>query len=208
MPLVRKPSDRKPASTPDASGVLKALVSDNPDERWIAARSAAEAPEAASALASALPKESDPRVREAMFTSLARIGNAESVEAVLALLRSDNANLRTGALEALRILVLSVSGLLTRLLSDPDPDVRILSCELARGLPSHDATRSLCALLAGEQEVNVCAAAIDVLAEVGNADALPVLVECGQRFKDAPFIGFAIKIATDRIHSQSPRPSV
>ena len=42
----------------------------------------------------------------------------------------------------------------------------------------------LCALLSSETEANVCAAAIDVLAEVGGPEALPVLAACAERFRD------------------------
>ena len=205
MPLVRKPTDTSRASTPDASGILKALESGNADERWAAARASVDVAGATAALAAALPKESDGRVREAMFTSLARIGTSESADEVLALLRSDNANLRTGALDALHIMIDAVRELLPRLLSDPDVDVRILSCELARRLPSDEATSLLCSLLDREQEMNVCAAAIDVLAEVGSPAALPALATCGQKFRNAPFLEFAIKVATDRISAQPPR---
>jgi HEAT repeat protein len=131
------------------------------------------------------------------------MGSPESAAQLLAVLRSDDAQLRTGALDALRIMAGAVRDLLPRLLQDPDSDVRLLCCELARSLPSADATSLLCALLAAEREINVCAAAVEVLAEVGGPEALTALAECGQRFRDAPFLGFAIKIATDRINSQS-----
>jgi HEAT repeat protein len=94
--------------------------------------------------------------------------------------------------------------LLPRLLNDKDADVRILSCELARSLPSAEATGLLCKLLAAEREINVCAAAVDVLAEVGSSDALAGLHECAARFGDSPFIAFAIKIVTDRITQSTP----
>ena len=205
MPLVRKPTDPSRTSTPDVSGVLKALESGNADERWAAARASADVPGSTGTLAVALRKESDARVREAMFTSLARIGTRESADEVLALLRSDNANLRTGALDALHIMIGAMRELLPRLLNDSDADVRILSCELARKLPSDEATSLLCSLLDREQEINVCAAAIDVLAEVGSPAALPALATCGQKFRTVPFLEFAIKVATDRISAQPPR---
>jgi HEAT repeat protein len=203
MPLVRKPADNSPGPTPDASRVLGLLTSTSADERWAAARVAANVPGGLSAMTAALPAEHDPRVREAMFTSLARHATPESIEALIGLLRSDSANLRTGALDALRITVDASPDLLPRLLSDKDSDVRTLSCELARSLPNAEATRLLCKLLAAEQDINVCAAAVDVLAEVGGVDALACLDECARRFGGSPFIAFAIKIATDRIGSQS-----
>jgi HEAT repeat protein len=156
-------------------------------------------------LAAALRKEDDSRVREAIFTALARIGTRESVDELVSVLRSDDASLRTGALDALRIVARAKREFVPGLLRDADPDVRILSCELIRGLAAGEATAMLCELLEVEQEGNVCAAAVDVLAEVGNANALATLAECAKRFADTPFLVFAIKIATDRITAQSTR---
>jgi HEAT repeat protein len=206
MPLVRKPKGPESASKPAvASESLAGLASTDPDKRWAAARAASTVAGGTQALANALQTETDARVREAILTGLARIGTSDSANQLLPLLRSDDAQLRTGALDALRMMPQALSELLPALLQDRDSDVRLLSCELARGLSSETATTLLCGLLAGEQQVNVCAAAIEVMAEVGNVSALPVLAECGRRFPDAPFLGFAIRIATARIKSQSAR---
>jgi HEAT repeat protein len=205
VPLVRKPTQPAALLKPSAAEVLTGLGSGNPEERWAAARAAAELPDTAAALAAALPQESDRRVREAMFTSLARIGTRDSIAGMLPMLRSDNAALRTGALDALRSSVIATHELLPHLLNDPEVDVRILSCELARSLPSEEASRSLCALLDREAEINVCAAAVEVLAEVGNHAALPSLAQCAQRFSQVPFLTFAIKLAADRITAAGAR---
>jgi HEAT repeat protein len=185
--------------------VLSGLGSASPEERWTAARAAAGLPDLTAALAAALPQETDTRVREAMFTSLARIGTRDSIVGMLPMLRSNDAALRTGALDALRSSVIATHELLPELLRDPDADVRILSCELARNLPSEEASQILCALLDREAEVNVCAAAIEVLAEVGSPSALPALAQCGQRFAQTPFLTFAMKLATDRITAAGSR---
>ncbi|MES2605703.1 MAG: HEAT repeat domain-containing protein [Pseudomonadota bacterium] len=204
MPLIRK-SDKdtsKPESKP--VDVLAALTKGTPDERWAAARAAAPLAGAVAALAAALSTETDARVREAMFTSLTRIGTPESVSAIIPLLRVDDANLRTGALDALRAMPGAVREYLPVLLNDGDSDVRNLTCEIVRGLPGEEATTILCELLAREPEANVCAAAIDVLAEVGGPTALPALAACAERFPNTSFLTFAIKIARDRLMSQSP----
>jgi len=206
VPLVRKPTGKGAGPAPDASSVLANLVSGSADERWAAARAAADVPGAVTAMAAALRNERDSRVREAMFTSLARMGTAESADLLISYLRSDNANLRAGALDSLRIMTGQMRGLLPRLLGDRDVDIRILSCELARILPGPEATALLSTLIAGEPEPNVCAAAIDVLAEVGGPAALPALAACAQRFSDNPFLCFAIQTATDRINSQQSSP--
>ena len=203
MPLVRKPANHAAAQKPDGDDVLKSLSSPDPEQRWAAARNAPNLVGADVALGAALRSEPDVRVREALLTSLARIGTPQAIESIVSLLRSDDANLRTGALDALRIMVAQVPDLLPRLLSDPDVDVRILCCDLARSLASPDAANLMCTVLDKEAEVNVCAAAVDVLAEVGGVDALPTLRNCASRFQDSPFLTFAIKVVTDRLASDS-----
>lgn len=206
MPLIRKPTDRPALDKTTADEVLKSLADPDPERRWSAARAAAATGGGGAALAAALPTESDARVREAMFTSLARIGTTETAGTAISLLRSDNANLRTGALDTLRLMVSQVHDLLPRLLKDQDVDVRILSCELARSLPSTEAASLMCAVLDNEAEANVCAAAVDVLAEVGGSEALPSLRGCELKFHDTPFLAFAIKAVIERLRSQ-PSPT-
>jgi HEAT repeat protein len=203
MPLIRK--TRNPSSSPplDLATVMSALASGTDDERWAAARSAHELPGSAMALAEALLREPNSRVREAMFNSLARIATPESVELLVLFVRSDEAHLRTGALDSLRAMKGAVWPYLPRLLADGDADVRLLACELVRKVPDDEASRLLCKLLESEAESNVCASAVEVLAEVGGTDALPVLARCEERFRATPFLAFSIKIAADRIRSQS-----
>jgi HEAT repeat protein len=204
MPLIRKSSGGTGPSDSGGAAVdtLAALTRGSTQERWAAARAAAEGPGGAGALGRALSTGEDPRVREAIFTSLIRIRTAESVEAVLPHLRSDDAGLRTGALDALRAMPEVAAPYLTTLLQDADSDVRLLACDLARNLPSAQATRILCDLLEVETEGNVCAAAVDVLAENGGPEAMPVLARCSERFGGDPFLAFAIKVAADRIARQ------
>jgi HEAT repeat protein len=203
MPLIRKNSGGTgPTDSGGAVDTLAALTRGSTQERWAAARAAAEVPGGAAALGRALSTEEDARVREAIFTSLIRIRTAESVEAVLPHLRSDDAGLRTAALDALRAMPDVAAPYLTTLLHDADSDVRLLACDLARDLPSAQATRILCDLLEVEIEGNVCAAAVDVLAENGGPEAMPVLARCSERFGGDPFLAFAIKVAADRIARQ------
>jgi HEAT repeat protein len=196
MPLVRKPT--RPA---EPVAVPSSLSEGTSEQRWAAVRAAAESKDAVPLLAAALPGESDPVVRQAIFTGLSRIATRESAAALLPYLRSDDAGLRTGAIDALRAMPEAARGHVPALLADPDADVRLLSCELVRGLPESEANRLLCDLLERESEKNVCAAALEVLAEVGRTQALPTLRRCAERFGDDPFMAFSIKVATDRIRS-------
>jgi HEAT repeat protein len=153
-------------------------------------------------LGRAMSRESDPRVREAILTSLARIGTPECAEAVLPDLRSDDSQLRTAALDALRAMPRATGVHLPELLRDNDPDVRLLACDLVRGQPAAEAGRLLGEVLAHDSEANVCAAAVEVLAETGGPNLMPLLAQCAARFPDDPFLAFAIRVAGERLGSQ------
>jgi HEAT repeat protein len=224
MPLIRK--DLTAASPSVRRSVAETLRTGTTDERWHAARTlgleadfgmsgddaatpdrdatAGEFRDGTKILAQALKTEADLRVREAIFTSLVRIGSTDAVDAVIPCLRGDDAALRTGALDALRAMIGAVRPVLPALLSDPDADIRLLVCDLARELPSTEATRMLCDVLSHETEANVCAAAVDVLADLGGPDALPMLQATAARFGDVTFLTFAVKIAMERILAEQP----
>jgi HEAT repeat protein len=198
MPLVRKGAPPPPPSQSQSDAASR-LVAGTTEERWAAARDLATEPTGVGALGAALGGETDPRVREAIFTGLVRHGGADALDAVLPHLRSDDAGLRTGALDALRAMPDAAAPRLSELLADSDADVRILACELVRYRPAAEAGALLAPVLARDREVNVCASAVDVLAEVGGPDILPALHTCAARFPDEAFLRFAIKVAADRI---------
>jgi HEAT repeat protein len=199
MPLIRKDTADAGAPRDGAADLAAALKSASADARWSAARGLAASPEGVQTLAEALRVESDARVREAMFTSLARIGTPQSAAVAAPYLRSDDAQVRTGALDALRAMPQAARAELPALLEDPDADVRLLACEIVRGLPGPDAMGLLGALLEREADVNVCAAAVEVVTEIGDATILPALASCAERCAHEPFLVFAIKVASDRI---------
>ena len=174
---------------------------DSPDTgiRWSAARALGGHANAVPALAAALSKEQVPHVQEALITALMRIGDEASVLTLLPYLRSQDPSQRAAVIEALQALPGAVLPFMTSLLGDSDSDVRILATELARTLPEAETTRLLCELLEREQHSNVCAAAIDVLAEVGTREALPALRACIERFAGTPFLPFAASVAIARI---------
>jgi HEAT repeat protein len=165
----------------------------------MAARALSGDVDAVPALAAAVGREPVPRVREAIMTALIRIGNAACVQAILPCLRSQDAALRASAIEALQSLPEAIAPFMATLLSDSDSDVRLLATELARNMNAAEATRLLCGLIEREQHSNVCAAAIDVLAELGTPQALPALEKCAARFAATPFLPFAISVAIARI---------
>jgi HEAT repeat protein len=203
MPLVKRDAPVAAAAptraADDAASALAALASPDPEIRWNAARALGDRPEAVPALAAALDTEQVRRVREAIMTALMRIGDEASVRALLPYLRAQDASLRGGAIEALQALPQAISPFLQALLADGDSDVRLLATELARNLPPAEATRILCQLLEHEPHPNVCAAAMEILAEVGTRDAVPALRTCATRFSGISFLTFAASAAIARI---------
>ena len=206
MPLVRKPPSGTPDSAAparDAAAVLSMLARGTDDERWSAARAAAALPGSVPALGEALAREKSPRVREAVLTSLARIATPESVKIILPLLRSDDAFVRREGSDALLAMKEVASPYVAALLQDDDADVRILASGLIRDMPNETAVRLYCGLLDSEPEANVCAAAVEALAEIAGAEALPALTRCAERFRATPFLAFSIKTVIDRLRSQA-----
>jgi HEAT repeat protein len=202
MPLIRNPSRKAPPVVEAGDGDL---VSSSVDLRWAAARAAADRPEAVAELAKALARETDARVRDAICTALVKIGTAASAQAVLPLLRSQDASFRTAAMDVLRAMPRRLRPHIAGLLADPDSDVRLLSCELVRELDAPEAETLLLSVIETDAEPNVCAAAIEALSEIGDAGALPALARCAQRFRDDPFIVFAVTVASERLGAAADR---
>ena len=203
MPLIRKESSEVAAEV--SREALLSLTSASPDERWRAARATSD-PAAIPSLGEALGRERDPRVRDAIFTALARIGTPESAKVILSYLRLDDASTRTGAMDALRAMQDACRPYLPELLADPDPDVRLLACDLVRDAGGAEGPRWLCALIETEPQANVCAAAVEALGEIADTTATPCLSRCAERFPVDPFLGFAIKVVIDRLRHVSPAP--
>ena len=202
MPFVKRQGsgqERTSASGDTAAMHIAALAKADANARWGAARALGGIAGAVPALSSALETETDPRVREAIMTALIRTGDEASVRALLPSVRSQDASRRGSAIEALQALPEIITPFLTALLADGDSDVRLLATELTRNMSAAKATEILCNLLEQEVHPNVCAAAVEVLAELGTQDAMPVLAACAERFRDSPFLQFAITTTMGRI---------
>jgi HEAT repeat protein len=205
MPLIRS-AEVAPDATAETLELRRdRLAAKDVDERRRAARALSGDPASASVLAARLACEPDPRVRDALFGSLIDIGGTQAAELVAPLIRSDDAGLRGGAVEALKRLESDAVAVLDALMSDPDTDVRILAIEITRAWPAELAMPRLRRVFEDEPHVNVCAAAVDVATEVGTEQLLTALDRLRARFGGEPFLAFAINIACDRICGNDAR---
>jgi len=205
MPLVRSASDVPDTKTETFELRRNQLTGNDVDERRRAARALSGNPAAAATLAARLECEPDHRVRDALFGSLVDIGGALAAELIASFIRSDDANLRGGAIEALKRLDHDAANVLDALMDDSDVDVRILAIEVTRAWPSELAGPRLVRVFEHETHVNVCAAAVDVATEVGTNELLVALDRLRIRFAGESFLVFAIDIACDRIRGNDPR---
>jgi HEAT repeat protein len=88
------------------------------------------------------------------------------------------------------------------MLADPDSDVRIFAINVLAALPHPMVPKWLRHVVTTDPHVNVCAEALDALAEVGEPDAIPALEALGDRFRDVAFIQFAVDAAVRRIRGR------
>jgi HEAT repeat protein len=180
---------------------LAQLSSPEAGTRRLAARALGADPHAAATLGDCLASEREPNVRSALFASLVSIGGPQTANLLASFLKSDDAALRGGAVDALKQLQNSAIAAVDELLSDADPDLRLLAIEVTRAWTCEQAAPRLRRIFEADPHVNVCAAAVDVATEAGGADLLPALALLGTRFKDEMFLCFAIEIARARIGS-------
>jgi HEAT repeat protein len=200
MPLIRNGlPPRESAAEPEASLTeLRARLGDpNAEQRRTAARSLGAYSEAGSALCRAAVAETNDSVREAIFTALIRIGSP-AADALVPLLASENAPLRNAAIEALKTMPEAVGAHFDQIISGPT-DVRIFGVEIVGGLQHPDTPRRLIRVIEEDAELNVCAAAVEALAECGEPEAIEPLKRLLTRFPDEPFLKFAVDTALKRI---------
>jgi HEAT repeat protein len=188
---------------PDRSyaGLLQQLADADPARRRWAARDLAAHAAAAQPLVERLLDERDAGVVEAIFTSIETLASPAAVAALVPLLRSDDARLRNGAIEALASMPAATAPHVDRLLADADADVRLFAVNLLADLRHPQVPAWVEQVLRTEPEANVVAAAIEVLTEAGSTALLPALDAAQARFAADPFIGFAADVARSRIGS-------
>jgi len=186
----------------DFEGLILQLSSEKPTERRWAARDLADYKEASSYLIEQLIKEKDIAVREIIISSLLSIGDEITISGLINCLKSDDAHLRNSAIEALKQVPEQVALYIEKLLQDKDPDIRIFTINILESLRHPKVVKWLIEVIEKDENVNVCATALDLLVEVGTEEAIPSIKKVKERFKNEPYIQFASDLALRRIGEQ------
>jgi HEAT repeat protein len=166
--------------------------------RW-AARDLGAYPESAPELISRTKVEPDPSVREMLLTSLIGMGASCAVEGLVECLRSEDVALRNATIDVLAHFPERTSPLVGQLLGDPDPDVRIFAVDILRRLEHPDVERWVVEGPLKDPHVNVCAAALEILATTATERSRQALQEVKERFSQEPFLVFGVDLALARI---------
>lgn len=183
MPLIRAASR---IETPDdASSALAAV------------RSAARAGDAPK-LAEILAADPDALGREAALTSLARLGGAASIAALVKLIGAEDVSLRNAVIETLSCLGEPVIAALEPVLSDADPNLRIYALGVLENIDAPAAAALALRVALGDPHVNVCAAAADVLANCGTPEMAAALQTVPARFPEHAFLRFVVRAALQK----------
>ncbi|MBI0331717.1 HEAT repeat domain-containing protein [Burkholderia plantarii] len=195
MPLIPSRTAALVHVETDRELLLASLGSASPVQRRDAARALAAYPDTAAVLVAQLQRESSASVRETIMLSLVHLRDQVALDGLVACLRSEDAALRNAAIAAMQQLPEEVAPLMSQLLADPDSDVRIFAVNVLESLRHPSVEAWLLEVIERDPHVNVCAAAVDLLGEVGSARARAPLQRLQQRFSDEPFIRFATSIA-------------
>ena len=191
-------SDSALVAPNSAAEILRALDATDSVTRSQAARAAAAYPECRPMLLAHLETETEPAVRANLLTTLIKMQSVEVAENLIAYLRSEDVSLRNNVFTALQQMPQAIAPHIPGLLRDPDMDVRIFALSIVRGMRSPEVEDWLLDVVAHESNMNVCATALDTLAEIGTPDMIPAIQSLNLRFNNE-FIRFAVDVAIRRI---------
>ena len=140
-------------------------------------------------------------IQEAVDSSLRKIGGKDVVQAVIPLLRSDDAPVRNLAMDILREVGNQDIVSLIELVHDQDPDIRIFVSDILGSTGSLLAVEPLCTALLKDPEVNVRYQAAVSLGELGMEEAIPSL---NQAIGDEEWVQYSVIEALTKIgHASS-----
>ena len=185
-------ADRR-QSRRDLTSLIDDLQNEAADVRRWAARDLSNNLEARRALLDRIDVEHEPMVLEALFSAIEDMCDEEVAGEVLIKLKSEDAQVRNGAIELLQNKPVLFASHVNELLNDEDSDVRIFSVDVIGAIRHPDAALWLHDVVLNDKNINVVGTAIDKLSEIGNSETLEVLDKVSARFSNEAYIQFAIR---------------
>lgn len=164
-----------------------------------AARTLAAEPVGVPTLLARLAEEHVPAARAALLDILLAQGGPMVIEGLLVMLASNSGGPRHDVVTALREVPAQTAAHLERRLRDPDPELRLFTVNLLESLHHPQQLHWLIEVVRQDSNLDVCAAAVDLLGEVGDHRAMEALRAVKLRFPEAKFLHFAVDVALGQI---------
>lgn len=139
-------------------------------------------------------------VQEAADSALKRIGGQETVDAVVPLLRSDDAPVRNLSMDILRKVGGQHMEGLIEMVQDDDADIRIFVADILGSTENSRAVKPLCDMLLKDPEVNVRYQAAVSLGSLGLKEAAPCL---NQAMQDEEWVQYSVIEALSKLKQSS-----
>ncbi len=139
-------------------------------------------------------------IQEAAEAALREIRGAETVQALVPLLRSDDVPVRNISMDVLRQIGVDDMPTLERLLLDEDADIRIFVSDIMGSTGSALAVQPLSEALLKDAEVNVRYQAAMSLGNLGLPEAVPAL---NRAMQDEEWVQFAVIESLTKLRAES-----
>lgn len=146
-----------------------------------------------------LPFEDDPTVIEALFSALEQDMSGRYASQVLSLLKSENVQLRNGAIELMQQNPDVFAANVTLLMQDKDPDTRIFCVDIIGAVAHIEAVNWLHQFALNDDNENVVGTALDKLAEIADVSTLDILQTVESRFPRHSYIQFVISLIRSQV---------
>ena len=179
--------------------VEQLLLNTDPNVRREGIRYADLATETVLLLLNHLQQENNFLVLETLMLAFEKSKDDQVVAPMLALLGSEDVWLRNRAQEVLLQFPHSVMEQVRSVYAISKTDEKIFLMNLMKDLVHPRVAACVIEVLQTETEVNVVAAALEVLLEIGDATCLPVLDALMARFEGNTFISFSIESVKERV---------
>jgi HEAT repeat protein len=121
--------------------------------------------------------------------------NEAPIDAILEVLKSQNAFLRNSAISLLQGYGKAIKYYIVKYLIGDDRDLRIFAINVLGDVKFPESRDMLVELLQKEQDINVAMTAVDYLAEIGEIVDIPLLDSLKDKFSNEPYVVFAVNNA-------------
>ena len=148
-----------------------------------------------------LHKETDVTIIEALFSALDRTFSSKTANGMLDLLKSENVQVRNGAIELFQLNPVEFASQIDNIIDDNDPDLRIFCVDIIGAVAHKEATNWLHEIALTDTDINVVGTALDKLTEVGDGTTLEVLPLVAKRHAGNTYIEFVINILYQQLGS-------